>query len=242
MTLSVILPCYNEEATIEDTVRDVASWMKKERIEGEIVAVDDGSRDGSLAVLERLRGEMPMLRIVHHERNFGYGAAVRSGCDSAECDAIVFMDSDGQFHAEDIGRLLPHLERVGLVAGVRVRRADPFIRTLNAKLYGMLVRIVLGVRVRDLNCGLKAYRRTLWQRIRPVFGGGALFNAELFLNLKSLGEHVVEVPVPHYPRRGGAQTGANPAVILRMFRELFALKRATTARFAAMAANGRTRI
>lgn len=232
MTLSVVLPCYNEESNIEHTVRDVAGWMDRCRIEGEVIVVDDGSRDGSLALLERMRAGLPRLRVVRHDANKGYGAAVRTGCDASAADAIAFMDSDGQFHAEDIGRLLPSLDKVPLVAGVRVRRADPLNRKLNAWLYGMLVRIVLRVKVRDLNCGLKVYRRSLWQRIRPVFASGALFNAELFLNLRQTGEAFAEVPVPHYPRRAGMQTGANPAVVLRMFRELFALRKATVKRFA----------
>lgn len=242
MTLSIVLPCYNEEANVEQVIRDTAQWLQHEHIDSEVIVVNDGSRDGTAAVLTRLVGQIPGLRAIHHEKNQGYGAAVRSGCDAARSDVIAFMDSDGQFRAEDIGRLLPALERVSFVAGVRLRRADPFNRKLNAWLYGWLVRMVLRVKARDLNCGLKVYRRTLWQRIRPVCATGALFNAELFLNLQQAGECFAEVPVPHYPRRAGTPTGANPAVILKMFGELFALKRATQERFAGgMVANGRVR-
>lgn len=239
MTLSVVLPCYNEEANIAETVRKTVAWMQRAGIEGDVIVVDDGSTDGSPAILQRLSTELPMLRVIRHEHNRGYGAAVRTGCDAVETELIAFMDSDGQFEAKDIARLLPGLEKNNLSAGVRVHRADPFNRKLNAWLYGCLVRVVLGIKVLDLNCGLKVYRRTLWQRMRPIFATGALFNAELFLNMVQLGETWSEIPVPHYPRRAGMQTGAKTMVVLHMFRELFALKRTSRARYAEVVANGR---
>lgn len=232
MMFSVVLPCYNEEANVEQTIRDVLSWMDRDHVEGEVVAVNDGSADRTGELLDRMQAADPRVRAVHHKKNQGYGAAIRTGCDAAEGDVIGFMDSDGQFHAEDFGKLLPELRSTHFAVGVRVHRADPFNRKLNAFLYGTLVRFVLGVKVRDLNCGMKIYTRALWQKIRPVFATGALYNAELFLNAAQVGEGWAEIPVPHYPRRAGTQTGANPTVILKMFRELFALKKATKERYA----------
>jgi glycosyltransferase involved in cell wall biosynthesis len=229
LSLSLVLPCFNEEANIEQTIRSAQLWFTEANIDGEIVVANDGSVDGSLALLHKLQKEMPNLRVVHHETNQGYGAAVRSGCDQATKKWIAFMDSDGQFHASDIGRLLALTARADYVTGIRERRADTFQRRLNSKLYSTLVRTLLGVDPTDLNCGMKLFRRSIWHTIRPVHATGALINGEMFFALKNAGISWEETSVPHYPRRAGTPTGANLRVILRTFKELWELKRSRTA-------------
>lgn len=232
MTLSVVLPCFNEAPNIASTVRDVRAWMTRKGIEGEIVAVDDGSADDTVKILQGLLSEVPNLKIVRHVKNAGYGAAVRSGCDAAGSDIVAFMDSDGQFHAEDLGQLLAFIPEYAFVTGLRTHRADPFTRSLNSWLYKMLVRVVLGVRVRDVNCGMKMFRRSIWKTIRPEHATGALINGEMFYAMKLAGIPWKELSVPHYPRKAGAQTGANLRVILRMFGELLKLRRSHQRRVA----------
>lgn len=225
-SLTVVLPCYNEEANIRSTVADVLAWFDAAGIVGTVVVVDDGSKDASRTIVDELAADDHRVRLIRHEVNQGYGAAVRTGCDAAETDLIAFMDSDGQFHAEDIGALLAHMKDADVVTGIRVRRADPWRRKLNARLYGALVRFRLGVRVRDINCGLKMFTRQAWSIGRPTIATGALINGEMFYRWRRAGVHWGEVPVPHYPRRAGQQTGAKLSVILRMFTELSELKRA----------------
>jgi glycosyltransferase involved in cell wall biosynthesis len=226
MTLSVVLPCYNEEKNIEAAVRDVSGWMHRTGKTGEIIVVNDGSKDGSAHVLQRLSGEIPHVRVITHEKNQGYGWAIRSGCDAAVCDVIVFMDSDGQFHAEDIDRLLPFLQENDFVSGRRRKRADSFVRNAYGKVLGLCVMLLYGLWVRDLNCGLKLFKRSIWPRIRPVHGVEKLFNTEVFLCLKreNIPWHMVDVP--HYPRLAGKPTGGSLHVILRMFQEMWQLKKA----------------
>lgn len=220
MNLSVALPCFNEEANIAHTVADIDAWMKASSIEGKIICTDDGSSDGTLRVLEGLVSSYPNLMIVRHEKNIGYGAAVRSGCDAATSEWIAFMDSDGQFHAEDFGLLTPYCSEYSIVVGRRRHRADSFLRKLNAKCFGILTWLSLGVWARDVNCAMKIFHREAWKIIRPTFSSGALFNAELFARAKKAGMTWKQVDVHHYPRVRGAQTGARAGVILRMFREL----------------------
>lgn len=220
MTLSLVLPCYNEEENIEATVRDAFRLFGE--IEGEVIVVDDGSQDSTREILQTLP-----VRIIGHARNLGYGAAVRSGCDNARGDLIVFMDSDGQFHARDILRLLRYVEEFPFVAGERIDRADPFMRSWNARIYEYLVRLVLGVDVYDINCGMKVFRREIWPIIRPRHSTGALFNAEMFLRLEKGGIPWAKIPVPHYPRMAGQSTGANVDVIWKMLKELWGLRKAT---------------
>jgi glycosyltransferase involved in cell wall biosynthesis len=223
-TLSLILPCLNEETNIEPTIRAAQQWFRDAHIDGEIVVTDDGSTDGSPDLLRRLQTEMPNLKVVHHQRNAGYGAAIRSGCDRAEKRWIAFMDSDGQFRAADISLLLPITRTADYVSGIRIKRADTFQRKLNSLLYSLLVRVILGVHPKDLNCGMKLFRRSLWPTIRPEYATGALINGEMFLRLKHAGIRWAETPVPHYPRLAGKPTGANLRVILRTFKELWQLK------------------
>lgn len=225
MKLSVVLPCFNEEQNIASAVSDTALWLRQQGLDSEIIVVNDGSLDGSREVLSKLQGEYSLLRVVTHDHNQGYGVAVRAGCDTAKGDAIAFMDSDGQFHAEDLGRLLPYLREYAFVTGRRHTRADPFIRNLYGKLLGLLTWAVFGLWMRDINCGLKIFRRELWPKIRPVHGVEKLFNTELFLNLKRLSIAWKQVPVTHYPRLRGSPTGGSLRVIKRMFRELYDLKK-----------------
>ncbi len=226
MSLSVILPCYNEEENIEAAVRDVASWMKNASVNGSIIVVDDGSKDGSPQILKNLSKEYDNLKIVTHQKNGGYGVAVRSGCDAATTDLIAFMDSDGQFHASDLSLLLPHIDRFAFVTGRRAHRADPLIRNMFGKILGGMNYIVLGLWVRDVNCGLKLFRRDVWKEIRPTHGVEKLFNTEMFLRLKRKGIPWYTVDVPHYPRTKGTPTGGSIKVIIRMFKELWGLRTA----------------
>lgn len=225
MTLSVILPCYNEEANIAAAVHDVASWMKHDHVDGDIIVVDDGSRDGSVRILEELKKEIHNLRIVRHEKNGGYGIAVRSGCDDATTDLIAFMDSDGQFKAKDLNLLLAYIGKFPFVTGRRRHRADGFVRNSFGKILGAMNVIVLGLWVRDVNCGLKMFRKEIWKDIRPTYGVEKLFNTEMFLRLKYNRIPWHQVDVPHYPRLAGTPTGGSVRVIIRMFQELFALRK-----------------
>ncbi len=224
MQLSIALPCYNEQANVDRTVEDVLRWLGRNDIDGEIVAVDDGSTDRTRARLESLAAREPRLRVVAHEVNQGYGRAVRSGLDACAGEWISFMDSDGQFEIEDLGRLLRHSAGVDVVVGRRFKRADPWFRRLNAAAFRALNRSVFGVCVDDVNCALKLIRRSAWPRIRPTLSTGALFNLELFFRMKATGTAWRQVDVAHHPRRAGSQTGARPFVILRAAWEVVLLR------------------
>jgi len=224
MQLSLALPCYNEEENVEQTVLDVLAWFKEDNIDGEIIAVDDGSTDRTAEVLRKLEKEHPELKVVMHSKNLGYGSAVRSGLDAGTKEWLAYMDSDGQFRPTDFRKLLPYTEKFEIVTGRRLKRADPLIRRINAKLFAMLNVLVLGIWVRDINCAMKIFKKSIWQKIRPEFSTGALINAEIFYRAKQQGIPWKQDFVDHYPRLHGKQTGANPFVILKMFRDLIKLR------------------
>ncbi len=224
--ISVVLPCYNEEENIAGTVQSVLAWMKESGVQGEVIAVNDGSADGTGRLLAEMERTEPRLQVITHDRNQGYGAAVRSGCDAATQEVIAFMDSDGQFRIEDIALLLPHLEQYRFVAGRRRKRADPLFRRVYGKVLGVANFLAFHIWIRDVNCGFKVFRRSLWPVIRPEYGVEKLLNTEMFWRLKRAGIPWVQVDVPHYPRIRGNPTGAKLYVIGRMFREMRQLRRA----------------
>lgn len=225
MQLSLVHPCFNEEQNIERTVRLSLAWLSAGNFDAEVIVVNDGSKDGSAAILDRLTKEDVRVKVVTHPVNQGYGRAVRSGCDAALKDVIAFMDSDGQFKVEDLALLIPHLNENDIVVGRRRRRADPFIRNAFGKFLGLLIFLTFGAWIRDVNCGLKVFKKSLWSTIRPLYGTEKFFNTEIFLRLKKNGIQWKQIAVPHYPRTAGNPTGGSVRVIFGMFRELFDLKR-----------------
>jgi hypothetical protein len=216
---SLCLPAYNEEANIEDTL-DAACVILPEFVrQFEIVVVDDGSKDRTGEILTRYAHREPRVRVVRHEGNRGYGAAVTSGLRAAQGDVVLFTDSDGQFSLLNLPWFLSRIKECDLVVGYRYRRADSWHRRLNAWAWNWLIRLVLGVWVRDLDCAFKLFRREVLERIQLTATGAAI-NAEILVQCTQSQLRSCEIPVSHFPRCAGAPTGAAFKVILRAFREL----------------------
>jgi glycosyltransferase involved in cell wall biosynthesis len=225
--LSYFFPAHNEEANVEGLVEEALTTLPALADRFEIIIVNDGSRDATGEIADRLAAASPdVVRAVHHPTNLGYGAALRSGFRASRYDAIGFTDGDRQFRIPDLGRLIDRFsdpDRPDVVAGYRIRRADPPIRTLYARAYRLANRIFFGVRVRDIDCACKLFRRAALAGIR-IESGGAFFSAELLIRLQAAGCRVVEVGVPHYARTAGSPTGAKPSVIWRAVKDFWALR------------------
>jgi len=225
MDISVVLPCFNEEANIERTAREVLTWFDVEEIDGELVIVNDGSSDSSAKIIESLSHEDHRIIVLTHQENQGYGMAVRSGLDAATKTYISFVDSDGQFHISDLNCLIPCLKEYDFVSGRRKKRADSFMRNLFGKILGVLVFTVFGLWIRDVNCGMKIFSKQIWPTIRPLYGTEKFFNTELYLRAKKVGIAWKQIDVPHYPRTAGSPTGGSGRVIFGMIKEIFELRR-----------------
>lgn len=232
--LSYFFPAHNEEANLPALVGEALATLPNLADRFEIVIVDDGSRDATPRLADELAAAHPEVRAVHHPTNLGYGAALRSGFAASRFGVLAFTDGDRQFHVQDLGRLLAILAPgeagsapSGLapdaVVGFRIRRADPLVRTVYARLYRLANRIFFGLRVRDVDCACKAFRRAALEGI-SVESGGAFFSAELLIKLQAAGHRVAEVGVPHYPRVAGSPTGAKPSVVLRAVRDFWSLR------------------
>ena len=224
LSISVVLPAHNEAENIRTTVENCVTFLKNHDSDYEVVVVNDGSIDDTQQIVQELKSTNSKVILVNHPVNKGYGSALRSGFDKASCEYIFFMDSDGQFNINDLDRLIPLVSAKDVVIGYREDRADSLVRSLNAWLYGLYIYLIFGLKVRDMDCAFKVFPTRAYQDIRPIKSEGALFSAEFLIKLKRNGFKLNEVPVRHFPRRFGTQSGANIKVILRMFKESWKLR------------------
>jgi glycosyltransferase involved in cell wall biosynthesis len=225
--LSYFFPAHNEEANLEGLVAEALAILPTLAETFEIIVVNDGSRDATGRIADELTAAHPgVVRAVHHQVNQGYGAALRSGFRAAQHEHVAFTDGDRQFQVADLGRLIERLaapDQPDAVVGFRIKRADPLVRTVYARLYRLANRILFGLRVRDVDCACKLFRRAALEGV-SVESGGAFFSAELLIKLQAAGRSVAEVGVPHYPRTAGSPTGAKPAVVFRAVRDFWLLR------------------
>ena len=223
--LSYFFPAHNEEANLRGLVEEAVATLPALADAFEIVIVDDGSRDATPRIADELAAADPHVRVVHHPRNLGYGAALRSGLAAARFDLIAFTDGDRQFRVADIGRLTARFaeDRPDAVVGFRIERADPPVRTLYARAYRLANRIFFGLSVTDVDCACKLFQREALRGV-SVESGGAFFSAELLIKLRASGRRVAEVGVAHYPRTAGSATGAKPRVVIRAMRDFWSLR------------------
>ena len=225
--LSYFFPAHNEEANVGGLVEEALTVLPTLAETFEVIIVNDGSRDRTQAIADELTAAHPgIVRAVHHQVNRGYGGALRSGFGAARYDLVAFTDGDRQFQVVDLARLIARLaepDAPDVVAGYRIERADPPIRTLYARAYRLANRLFFGLRVTDVDCACKLFRSSALDGLR-VESQGAFFSAELLIKLQAAGRSTVEVGVPHYPRTAGSATGAKPQVILRAVRDFWRLR------------------
>lgn len=224
ISLSVFFPCYNEEANVERTTLAALAAVPEVSRDFEVIIVNDGSRDRTGEIAERLAREHPQVRVVHNQPNRGYGGALQRGFLAATKEWVFYTDGDGQFDFQEISKLIPLLDQFDIVSAYRLDRKDSLIRKINAWGWSMACRLVLGLRIRDVDCAFKLYPRKLFDQIQ-MQSEGALIDAEILTRATLLGYRIGQVGVHHYPRLAGEQTGAKLRVILRAFVELCRLRR-----------------
>ena len=225
--LSYFFPAHNEEANIEALVAEALDALPTLAETFEIIAVNDGSKDRTGEIADRLAAEHPdIVRAVHLRPNRGYGGALRAGFEASRYELLAFTDGDRQFRVADIGRLTARMAQADnpdVVVGYRIKRADPLVRVLYARTYKLANRIFFGLRVTDVDCACKLFHRAALEGVR-VESGGAFFSAELLSRIRQAGRSIAEVGVPHYARVAGSPTGAKPAVVWRAVRDFWLLR------------------
>jgi glycosyltransferase involved in cell wall biosynthesis len=222
-TLSIVLPCFNEAPNLRAAVAEARSAAERFAMHHEIIIVDDGSADLTAVIAQEMRALDPRVRLVRHDVNRGYGAAVRTGIAASRGDWILLTDGDLQFDLTELEHFLPAAAGADLIAGYRIDRADPVRRRLAAHAWNRLMRASFGVGVRDIDCAFKLVRGSA-ARARPLTSDGAMISTELLVRASLSGWRVSEVGVHHRPRTAGLATGGNARVIVRAFRERHALQ------------------
>ena len=221
-TLSLVLPAHNEEGNIEIVVRRALAVLPHFCEGFEILVVNDGSRDATGPIVDRLSREDARVRAIHHPVNRGYGGALKTGFNASTMDYVMFMDADRQFEISDIRLLSPFVSLFDIVAGFRMERSDPIHRRINAEIFNIAVRVLFGVHMRDLDCAFKIFRGDLLRSL-DLTTSGALINAEMQAKLRRQGATLVQIGVPHYARVAGQATGGSIRVIIRAMWETVTL-------------------
>jgi glycosyltransferase involved in cell wall biosynthesis len=201
----VAAPCYNEAEGIEAVVTEWDAVLAGHAEPSEIVLCNDGSSDDTAAVLERLRGRFPRLRVVHNPTNGGYGRALSSAIAATRGDYVVTIDSDGQFDLADAFALLSELERGGYdgVTGWRMGKKDSPFRVVADRCMNLLVRAMFGVQLRDTNCAIKLVKGDVLRGLR-IEARGYPTPTEICLRLTARGYRLGERGVTHRERVAGA--------------------------------------
>ncbi len=222
--LSVFFPFWNEEKNIEKVVKEAISVAKQVASKWEIIMVDDGSSDHTLEKAETLAKTDPQhLRVITHKPNRGYGAALKSGLETAKYNLVVFTDGDGQFDFSEVTRFLEKIDQADMVIGSRMKRLDHPFRHLLMNLLKIWDFIFFGFYFKDIDCGFKMFKRSAIKKILPLNSEGAMITTEILAKAKKAHLKIVQVEVHHYPRKYGDQSGGNLRVIVRAIVESFQL-------------------
>ena len=201
-SLSVFFLCYNDEASIGLLVESAMRILKSVSDDFEVIVVNDGSTDSSYKILEGLSRKYPRFRAVHHKANRGYGAAIKTGFKSCRNDLIFYTDGDGQYNMEEIIKLLGVLDGADMVNGYLYSRSDPFYRIVLGKVYQALLRSILRINIKYIDCDFRLFRRHVIDNIKLDSDGGFIC-AEMMKKISDKGYIIKEVTVSHYSRKSG---------------------------------------
>ena len=221
-SISVFFPCYNEQDNVGRTVERALKVLERLNMDFEVIIVNDGSSDRTAQIADDLAKKDGRIKVVHHKINLGYGAALQSGYAAATKELVFYTDGDGQFDMNEMPPLLPLMEQYDIVSCYRLNRQDPIVRKINGWCWTKLVCFLFGMKIRDIDCAFKLYKRQVFKDM-PLSSKGALINAEVLARAARRGYRITQKGVHHFPRTAGSQTGANVRVILRAFKELFQL-------------------
>jgi len=222
-SISAFFPCYNDEATIATMVNVALAAIDEVGAEGECVVINDGSPDGSAAVLADLAAVEPRLRVITHEVNRGYGGALLSGFGAATREWVFYTDGDAQYDpAELVAFVRAATPDVDVVQGFKLGRSDNVARKVVGRVYHRFVKLAFGLKIRDTDCDFRLIRRDLLERIALEHTSGVIC-VELVRKLQDAGARFVEVGVHHYPRLHGRSQFFKVSAVLRTLRDLAAL-------------------
>jgi glycosyltransferase involved in cell wall biosynthesis len=230
--LSIFFPMWNEEEYIERTLaaaRETCTTLIQhgEIADYELIVVDDASTDATGRIADEQAAADHHVKVVHHPVNRKLGGAIKTGFATATGDLVLYTDADLPFDMDELQRacrLLRHYE-ADIVSAYRFdRTGEGYVRTVYSSIYNVLVRVLFGVRMRDINFAFKLCRRRIFEHVE-LKSEGSFIDAELVIRAHQLGYHIVQFGVDYFPRTRGVSTLSSPSVIVKILREMRELRR-----------------
>ncbi|MCD6588321.1 MAG: glycosyltransferase family 2 protein [Candidatus Fermentibacteraceae bacterium] len=222
-TVSFFCPAYNDEGNIRGTVENVVSTLEKYSSYYDVTIVEDGSPDNTAEVCDALSEEYPHVSVIHNSGNLGYGGALKVGFNAAKkYEIATYTDGDGQYDFREFKLLLDAWDGECVVSAYRVNRADNAARVLQTRVYGVLLRVLFNLKLKDVNCSMKLFPKAALDGIE-IHSDSAFIDAEMLIKLSRLGYRIKQVGVHHLPRLHGAASGAKPAVVLTTIKDMLRL-------------------
>jgi glycosyltransferase involved in cell wall biosynthesis len=222
-SISVFFPAYNDAGTIASLVVLADKTCRQLTDDYEVIVVNDGSPDHTGDILAELAAKYENLRIVTHEKNKGYGGALRSGFASATKDLIFYTDGDAQYDARELALLVPLMaDDVDVVNGYKISRSDPWHRIIIGNIYRTIIKLAFGLKIRDVDCDFRLIRRKEFNKVR-LFSNSGTICVEMVKSLQDAGLRFAECPVHHFHRAYGKSQFFNFKRLFKTLKDLSAL-------------------
>lgn len=213
-SLSVFFPCFNEAANLPVLIDAASQVIPELAKEYELIIVNDGSTDQTKQVAARLIKKYDRVRLVNHDENKGYGAALQTGFKQSQYDWIFYTDGDNQFDISELANFLPFTDKHQAIIGYRKKRVEGFKREIYAIMLKFFVDLVFRLHVKDIDCAFKLLKADLVKDLDLLSSGGFI-SSEFLYRLKKKGLEFKQLPVTHLPRKHGQSTGSNFKVLVR---------------------------
>jgi glycosyltransferase involved in cell wall biosynthesis len=221
--LSIFFPAYNDSGTIASLVITALRTARTLTPDHEVIVVNDGSKDGTAGILDELASIYPQVRIIHHEKNRGYGGALRSGFAAATRELVFYTDGDAQYDPAEMAALWRRFDdAVDLVNGYKISRSDPLHRIVIGRIYHHTVKLLFGLTVRDVDCDFRMMRRSIFEKVHLEKNSGVIC-LEMMKKITDAGFRIAEVPVHHYHRAYGKSQFFNFGRLYRTAVDVFKL-------------------
>jgi len=225
ITLSVFFPAYYDENNIGKVVEKAVEVIEELKLgDYEIIIIEDGSPDKTAEEADRLASKYPKVRVIHHEKNMGYGATLRDGFLNSKMDYIFYSDGDNQFDLTELKKFVALIPYSDIIVGYRKHKQYSLYRKFTSLCYNYLLRLLFDIHYWDIDCAFKLFRADLFKKIE-IESVDAFIDAEVMIKAKFLGYTSTEVGVEHLPRLDGISTGARPSVIFRTIKEVFQFRK-----------------
>lgn len=218
-SVSFFCPAYNDEKNLPVLVPYVSEFLKDITDVYEIIIVHDGSPDRTGEVADTLAKEYPNVRVIHHAKNMGYGAALRDGFLAAKYDYVMYTDGDNQYDVREFLPYLNLLDTADVLSGYVTKKAVSLRRKIQSEVYNWLIRLLFFIWCRDIDCAMKIYKRKVLKNIN-IRSSSCFIDAEMIIKAKKAGCKVAQFPVTHFPRTEGLASGSKMSVIVATIREM----------------------